>query len=103
MVRITNGSSVFDVTRGAFDGIYSRQGYREVIDGANDVELVAERANEELTEEELFALGIVEKPVSTWSKAEVKRFAEIKGISMAGTKSFGDAKERIKAFLAVMQ
>ena len=27
MVKITNGVNVFEVTRGAFDGIYSRQGY----------------------------------------------------------------------------
>ena len=27
MVKITNGVNVFEVTKGAFDGIYSRQGY----------------------------------------------------------------------------
>ena len=30
MVKITNGVNVFEVTRGAFDGIYSRQGYKLV-------------------------------------------------------------------------
>ena len=30
MVKITNGVNVFEVTKGAFDGIYSRQGYRLV-------------------------------------------------------------------------
>ena len=30
MVKITNGVNVFEVTKGAFDGIYSRQGYKLV-------------------------------------------------------------------------
>ena len=34
MVRITNGINTFEVTKGAFDGIFSRQGYHIV--GCND-------------------------------------------------------------------
>ena len=30
MVKITNGVDVFEVTRGAFDGIYSHQGFRVI-------------------------------------------------------------------------
>lgn len=100
MVRITNGVNVFEVTRGAFDGIYSRQGYTIVTDkktkgkGATPVVEVPE-----LSADEQFCNELIEKPIGQWSKDDVKKFAEIKGIDIAGTKNANEAKERIKAFL----
>ena len=38
----------------------------------------------------------MEKPIAQWNKAEVKGFAAAKGISLAGTKTIDEAKERIK-------
>ena len=98
MVKITNGTNVFEVTRGAFDGIYSRQGYtimdeNEVASGVNATEVP------EKTEEEKFLDEIIEKPISQWSKEEVKRFAALKGINLAGTKNANEAKEIIKSFI----
>lgn len=97
MVKITNGVNIFEVTKGAFDGIYSRQGYRLM----DDEKPIAEDVNRELEkiEDELFIEGILEKPISQWNKDEVKMFAELKEIDITGTKNAGEAKERIKEFL----
>ncbi len=97
MVKITNGINVFEVTKGAFDGIYSRQGYRLM----DDEKPIAEDVNREpeKTKDELFIEGILEKPISQWNKDEVKKFTELKEIDITGTKNVGEAKERIKEFL----
>lgn len=96
MVKITNGVNVFEVTRGAFDGIYSRQGYT-VVDEATKrkaADWVPEK-----TEDELFLDEILEKPISQWNKEEVKRFAALNDIDIAGTKNANEAKNVIKEFL----
>lgn len=98
MVKITNGVNVFEVTRGAFDGIYSRQGYT-IIEDNKAAKAAEEHKAPEKTEDELFVEAIVEKPVSQWNKDEVKRFAAINNISLAGTKNADEAKEIIKGFL----
>ena len=97
MLKITNGVNVFEVTRGAFDGIYSRQGYRVMDEHEPDVN--EQPKAPEKSEDELFVESIIEKPVSQWNKDEVKRFAAIKGIDLTGTKNAGEAKEIIKTFL----
>lgn len=100
MVTITNGKNVFEVTRGAFDGIYSRQGYTLVseVHGQMDIETEI-NANSDKTEDELFVESVIEKPISQWNKDEVKRFAAIKEIDITGTKNANEAKEIIKGFL----
>ena len=97
MVKITNGVNVFEVSNGAFEGIYSKQGYSKVaetIPSAPVTEPVVEK-----TEDELFVENVVEKPISQWSKDEVKRFAELKEVDISGTKNAGEAKELIKVYL----
>lgn len=98
MVKITNGVNTFEVTRGAFDGIYSRQGYKLVNE---KVEAKATEATEtpEKTEDEIFVEEILEKPISQWGKEEIKRFAAIKEIDISGTKNANEAKEIIKSFV----
>lgn len=98
MVKITNGVNVFEVTRGAFDGIYSRQGYRLVNEKTEAKTPKAPKAPEK-TEDEIFVEEILEKPISQWSKGEVKRFAAIKKIDISGTKNVNEAKEIIKSFI----
>lgn len=97
MVKITNGKNIFEVTRGAFDGIYSRQGYTILEENkpAEQTDVVVP----EKTEDEAFLDEIIEKPISQWTKEEVKRFAALKEIDITGTKNVGEAKELIKQFL----
>lgn len=98
MVKITNGVNVFEVTKGAFDGIYSHQGYtllKEDKVTSNSAVLV----ESEKTEDERFLDEIVEKPISQWSKEEVKRFATLNKIDLVGTKNVNEAKEIIKNFI----
>lgn len=96
MVKITNGVNIFEVTRGAFDGIYSRQGYTIVDEEKADVNTsnVPEKS-----EDEKFLEEIIEKPISQWNKDEVKRFAVLKEIDITGTKNANEAKEIIKDFI----
>lgn len=98
MIKITNGVNVFEVTRGAFDGIYSRQGYT-VIDENKSAEQNNVSDFNEKTEDEKFIDGCIETPISQWNKETVKRFASIKGIDISGTKNAGEAKDLIKKFL----
>lgn len=100
MVKITNGVNVFEVTRGAFDGIYSRQGYTIMNEKATEGAKTPETPKTpEKTEDEIFVEEILEKPISQWNKEEVKRFAAIKEIDISGTKNANEAKEIIKSFI----
>lgn len=99
MVKITNGKEVFEVTRGAFDGIYSRQGYT-ILDETKPAEQnEANTETPEKTDDELFIEEIIGKPISSWNKDEVKRFASIKDIDITGTKNVTEAKDIIKQYL----
>lgn len=97
MVKITNGVNVFEVTRGAFEGIYSKQGYTVFDEKA--VEPANPHVEHEKTDDELFLEAIVEKPLSQWNKDEIKRFAGLKEIDISGTKNANEAKALIKEFL----
>ena len=96
MLKITNGKEVFEVTRGAFDGIYSRQGYTVINEKKDDQKVVQD---DKRTDDEKFVDELIEKPISQWNKDEVKRFAALKEIDITGTKNAGEAKELIKKFL----
>ena len=98
MVKITNGVNVFEVTRGAFDGIYSRQGYTIVNENETDSSVDVPKTPEK-TEDEKFLDEIAEKPISQWNKDEVKRFAALNEIDITGTKNVNEAKEIIKSFI----
>lgn len=101
MVKITNGTNVFEVTDGAYNSIYRHQGYQVIGDKAEQ-EFVPEKPDEPTkTADEIFIEELQEKPISQWNKDEVKRYAAIKDIDIKGTKSVNDAKEVIKAAMAV--
>lgn len=98
MVKITNGLVTFDVTSGAFKSVFKKQGFRKFEDnGQMTMDEVAEgAAGDEVSEDETFVADLTEKPISQWNKEEVKKFAQIKGIDISGTKNVNEAKERIK-------
>lgn len=102
MVKITDGVNVFEVTKGAFTGIYSYQGYHVVEENPTS-DINGSSLGEEGDEDEMadanFEEELLEKPISSWSQKEVKRFAEIKGIDIANTKGPAEAKDLIKEFL----
>lgn len=99
MVKITNGIDVFEVSRGAFDEIYSHQGYKITDENKPAEQDFVNTDFNEKTEDEKFVDEIIEKPISQWNKDEVKRFAAINSIDITGTKNVGEAKEIIKQFL----
>lgn len=101
MVTIKNGNNVHVVTEGAYKEIFSKLGY-EIISGKEEVSIetpidVDDNAMSE--EDEEFILGVEEKPISQWSKTEVKKYAELKRIDITGTKNVNEAKAIIKDFL----
>ena len=100
MIKITNGIVTFEVTRGAYDGIYSHQGFKPVEEVAGEKVVAADKDVDNRTDDEKFADELVEKPISQWNKEEVKRFAAIRDIDISGTKNANEAKEIIKQFLA---
>ncbi len=104
MVKITNGRDTFEVTEGAFEGIFVHQGFKKVDDKSDKSKIIldeteipvvdaADEFDDELEEVEN------EKPVSQWTKAEVKEFAKANGIDISGTKNVNEAKEIIKQFI----
>lgn len=113
MIKITNGSEVYQVTNGAYETVYKPMGFVPV-EGFVPVDSVAVEDNvavdeesvsdEEWTEAEsevdddtAWCEELKKKPIGQWNKSEVKRYAEIRGIDITGTKSINEAKDRIKA------
>lgn len=94
MVKITNGINVFEVTSGAYEGIYKHQGYQLI--GEKEKEFVPVNTGGGKTADEIFTEELQEKPISQWNKDEVKRYAAVNGIDLAGTKSVNEAKDVIK-------
>lgn len=98
MIKITNGKDIFEVSRGAFDEIYSRQGYT-ILDENKSAERDENLDVSIKTEDEIFIDEVIEKPISQWSKNELKRFAVLKEIDITNTKNADEARELIKQFL----
>lgn len=97
MVKITNGVSVFEVTSGAYDSIYKYQGYQVLKD--DEPLPFAEDEKQSKSADELFAAEVERKPISQWSKEEVKHYAAVREIDLTGTKSVAEAKDVIKKMM----
>ena len=110
MIKITNGTEIYEVTRGAFETVYKPMGFHEfngepvehVDDVAEDVvdDVVDEpeqEVDDEQSEDDAWCDELEKKPIGQWNKSEVKQYASIKGIDITGTKSINEAKDRIKA------
>ena len=95
MIKITDGREVFEVTKGAFETVFKNQGWQIV--NENVIEPVLEQ--KALTEDEKFEIEVVEKPIASWSKEELKRFADLKGISLEGVHSTNEVREIIKNYI----
>ena len=99
MVTITNGKNTLEVTSGAFEGIYKSCGYSLVGLEAKVPDSTENAVDENSIDENPFE-ELEAKPISQWTKAEVKEYAEAKGIDLSGTKNVNDGKERIKVYMA---
>lgn len=110
MIKITNGTEIYEVTRGAFETVYKPMGFYKFegkhIEHSDDVvdDVVEDVADEpehevddEQPEDDAWCEELEKKPIGQWNKAEVKQYASIKGIDITGTKSINEAKDRIKA------
>lgn len=90
MVKITNFVNTFEVTQGAYDDIFKKQGFELVEDKKEMVEETKKTNEEEYVEE------LMEKPISQWNKEEVKTYASLKNIDISNTKNIGEARNIIK-------
>ena len=111
MVIITNGNVTTKVSVGAYNSMYKDLGFT-VVDGevaasaeevvvpelVDEVPDIVEETTQSADESNDFS-ELLEKPLTQWSKQEVKDFAAAKGIELQGAKSFNDAKELVKQYL----
>ena len=79
-MKITNGKDVFEVTRGAFDNIYRKQGFVPFVDEAEET---SEPGDDQpgMPDDEAFIADLKEKPIAQWTSEELKRYADVKGIT----------------------
>lgn len=91
MVKITNFVNTFEVTQGAYDDIFKKQGFELVKEDKKETVEETKKTNEEAYIEEL-----MEKPISQWNKEEVKTYASLKNVDISNTKNIGEARNIIK-------
>lgn len=92
MVKITDGQCTLVVTRGAFDGIYCQQGYRLADDHAThksnivhtEVQKDQRKKQSSKTNDDVQS-DLEMKPISQWTKSEVKAYAAQFDIDLVGT------------------
>ena len=99
MVKCTNGSIVCTVTEGAYENYFKMQEYKVIVDNIVH-EVIAEEVAEPTIVDAIDEFDeLLEKPISQWSKTEVKEFAAAKGIDISETRNVNQAKEIIKAYI----
>ena len=118
MVKITNGEITTLVSRGAYESQYKDLGF--VIEGdlpfeekyddsdnSDNYESFDDTSEDFASDGETDATDdyaeLLEKPISQWSKNEVRDFAHAKGIDIKGTKNVNEAKDVIKEYLEDLQ
>lgn len=106
MIKITDGTEIYEVTCGAFETVYKPMGFYEfegkpaehVDDTVEDVvDEPEQEVEDEQPDDDAWCDELEKKPIGQWNKSEVKQYASIKGIDITGTKSINEAKDRIKA------
>lgn len=94
MVDITNKVDTYSVTKGAYEDIFKRQGFKPVEEEKEDKKETVEETKK--TDEEAYIEELMEKPISQWNKEEVKTYASLKNIDISNTKNIGEARNIIK-------
>ena len=98
MVKITNGIDVFEVSKGAFDGMYSRQGFSVMKEDENE-KTVETEGTEDKNEDDMFLEEVIEKPISKWTKDETMKFVELNDIDLQGKTTSEEIKAIVKTFI----
>lgn len=101
MIIITNGINEFEVSRGAYESIFRKQGYSIVVDTETEVvennkDAVAAEPAKQVDKD---AEALMEKPISQWTKNEVKSFIDKKRIDVSGITSFNEVKDRVRKYI----
>lgn len=94
MVDITNKVDTYSVTKGAYEDIFKRQGFKPVEEEKENKKETVEETKK--TDEEAYIEELMEKPISQWNKGEVKTYASLKNIDISNTKNIGEARNIIK-------
>ena len=94
MVDITNKVDTYSVTKGAYEDIFKRQGFKPVKEEKEDKKETVEETKK--TDEEAYIEELLEKPISQWNKEEVKTYASLKNVDISNTKNIGEARNIIK-------
>lgn len=96
MVKITNFVNTFEVTQGAYDDIFKKQGFELVKEDKEETIKEEEIEKGYKSDEEKYIEELMEKPISQWNKEEVKTYASLKNIDISNTKNIGEARNIIK-------
>lgn len=94
MVDVTNKVDTYSVTKGAYEDIFKRQGFKLVKEEKEDKKETVEETKK--TDEEAYIEELMEKPISQWNKEEVKTYASLKNVDISDTKNIGEARNIIK-------
>lgn len=94
MVDITNKVDTYSVTKGAYEDIFKRQGFKPIKEEKKDKKETVEETKK--TDEEAYIEELMEKPISQWNKEEVKTYASLKNVDISNTKNIGEARNIIK-------
>ena len=99
MIKITRKegtkTTVIEVTNGAYESIYRKQGwvpFQETADGRRQTAEEEKSVSPQKSGDDLFLENIELKPISTWTKNEQKRYAKLKGLDQNAE----DLRELIK-------
>lgn len=118
MVKITNGSKIFEVSRGAYDSVYKGLGFHVVgtepaedkppkektqvppeTEGNEEDDVPDEPETEGEPGNGLDLDALLEKPLSQWEPDELKEFVRAKGIDTAGAKKVSQVRGIVKKYL----
>lgn len=95
MVTLELNGNKITVPNGAVK-LYEGMGYREV---GNAPVFTAPAVIEQKPVKDVYSENLEEKPITLWTKDELKEYARENNIDLSGTKSANEAREIIKDYI----
>lgn len=99
MVEITNGINTIKVPNGAYHSIFKAMGYSPIGHAEPNTSQVDQNGVSDPNA--AFVAEVSQKPLSQWTKDEIKRYAAINNIDISGTKNPAEAKQIIKDHMLI--